>query len=335
MTTKHLTRESLRGKTIDAHSHLGVSLRAYASMDYPYAQSLEDLYYRQRAGGVDVNIVFPFSPDLYFDLPALVDGACMPAAHPISAVPYERENRLLMREVFSYFPQLSHRFIPFVSADPGRAIAEQLETLRALETEFPIYGLKILPVFCQSPVTCLLDIGRPLLDFARERNLPILLHTTADANEAFSKAPLAFRVIEANPDLRFCLAHCIGFHREYLDRAAALPNVFVDTAALKIQVQGAYEGLTVMAQGKEQFSADYTDYQQVMRALVDAYPDTMLWGSDSPAYTYITRRKQAENYYVDFNYKATYEDEVAALTTLPDALRRRVGNENTLKFLFG
>ncbi len=33
----------LVGKIIDVHAHTGVSLRAYATLSYPYAQSLEDL----------------------------------------------------------------------------------------------------------------------------------------------------------------------------------------------------------------------------------------------------------------------------------------------------
>ena len=335
MATPHLTRDQLIGKTIDAHAHLGFSLRAFASLGYPYAQSLEDLYYRQRAGGVDVNVVFPYAPDLYFEPHEVVKGNCVPDPAPISPVPYGLENRMLLREVFGFFPELSHRFLPFVSVDPGRLIAEQVAELEALEAEYPIYGLKLVPVFCQRPVTDLLDIGRPLLDFARERNLPVLLHTTTDPHEIYSRVDLTFQVVEANPDLRFCLAHCIGFHRGWLDRAAAMPNVFVDTSALKIQVQMVHEGNPLMAHGADLFPADYADHTAVMRALADAYPGTILWGTDSPAYTYMIRRKQAEDYYVTFNLKGSYEDEVAALNALPADLRRQVGNTNTLDFVFG
>ncbi len=333
--TPHLTREALQGKVIDSHAHLGVSVKAYASLEYPYAQSLEDLYYRQRAGGVDVNVVFPFTPDLFFDPRALIRGECVPAQPPLSPAPYALENRLLLREVFNYFPELAARFLPFISIDPGRLVAEQLDELHALEAEFPIYGIKIVPVFCQSPVTNLLAEGRPFLDFARTRNLPLLLHTTADPRETYSTAALAFQVIDANPDLRFCLAHCIGFHRGFLDRAAALPNVFVDTAAMKIQVQLAHEGSEIMAAGDDRFPADYADHTRVMQALATAYPDTLIWGSDAPAYSYIARRKQGEGHYLDFRLKAGYDDEVAALHALPVGLRRRVSNENTLRWLFG
>jgi predicted TIM-barrel fold metal-dependent hydrolase len=335
MAVQHLTREELAGKTIDAHAHLGFSLRAFASLGYPYAQSLEDLYYRQRAGNVDVNIVFPFTPDLYFEPHEVAKGNCVPDPAPISPVPYGLENRMVLREVFGFFPELSHRFLPFLSVDPGRAIPEQVADLTALADEYPIYGLKLVPVFCQSPVTALLEEGRPLLEFARARNLPVLLHTTTDPHEEYSRVDLTFRVVEANPDLRFCLAHCIGFHRGWLDRAAAMPNVFFDTAALKIQVQMVHEGNELMAHGPDLFPADYADHTAVMRALSDAYPDTLIWGTDSPAYTYMIRRKQAEDYYVTFNLKGSYEDEVAALNALPESLRQRVCNTNTLRFVFG
>jgi hypothetical protein len=61
----------------------------------------------------------------------------------------------------------------------------------------------------------------------------------------------------------------------------------------------------------------------------------MLWGSDSPWYTFICRRKQGEGSYLEFRLKARYEDEKAALDALSDDLRVRACNSNTLRFLFG
>ena len=54
MALRRLTADDLAGKVIDAHSHVGVSPAAYARMEYPYAQTVEGLYYRQLAGGVDL-----------------------------------------------------------------------------------------------------------------------------------------------------------------------------------------------------------------------------------------------------------------------------------------
>ena len=67
MQFRRLGPEDLAGKVIDIHSHAGVSLKAYMRTEFPYCQSFEDLYYRQIACGVDANVVFPFSEDLYFD----------------------------------------------------------------------------------------------------------------------------------------------------------------------------------------------------------------------------------------------------------------------------
>ena len=67
MVPKHLTTNDLRGKTIDCHSHAGVGLKYYSSLEYPYGQTVEAIYYKQRSSGVDVNVVFPASASLFFD----------------------------------------------------------------------------------------------------------------------------------------------------------------------------------------------------------------------------------------------------------------------------
>jgi len=336
MVTKHLKSADLRGKVIDSHVHLGISVKSYASMEFPYAQSLEDHYYRQLCGGVDASIVFPYAPDLYFDPQALVRrGECVPGNPPISPTPYGIENRMVIREIFEYFPELAQRFIPFISFDPGRAVEDQIQAALELERQWPIYGIKIVPVLCQSPVTCLLKEGLPIIEFARERNLPILLHTTPDSSERYSYTPMTFEVVEQNLDVRFCLAHCIGFSRAHLDRANELPNVFVDTAALKIQAQLMHEDCESVPDHEKRFPTNYADHKSVMMDLMRAYPNTLIWGSDAPAYSYFCHRKQGEDYYVDFKLKARYEDEVAALDALPADLRTQASNTNTLRFLFG
>jgi len=335
MAIRHIHPEELSDKRIDVHAHVGVSLKAFAAMEYPYAQTLEGLYYRQRTGGVDVNVVFPLGPDLFFDPHALLAGDAVPAAHPLSSVPYGIENQMLLREVFTFCPELSPRFLPFVSVDPGRKVDEQLELLEELDRDYPLYGIKIAPVLCQTPIARLLDRGAGFLDFARDRDLPFLFHTTVDPNESYSQASATLEVVEANPDLRFCLAHCIAFHRGYLDRAAALENCWVDTSALAIQVQLAASGSSLTATGSDRIDADFSDPNRVLRALVEAYPRTILWGTDSPAYAYICRRRQGEDTFEDFRLKARYEDEVAALESLPPSECQAISSHNTVRFLFG
>lgn len=328
--------QDFTGKTIDAHSHIGVSLKAYGRMEYPYAQSVEDLRYRQLSAGVDINVVFPFSPDLHFSLTDLIaSGKVKKAELPLSPSPYAVENRLLMREIYDYCPEASAHFIPFVSADPGRAVSEQLAELKGLEEEYPVYGLKIIGVACQTRVTELLSTSQALLDFAEERNIPVLFHTTSTADDEYSNAALVLKVVRLRPGVRFCLAHCILFHRGFLDEASSLPNAWVDTAAMKIQVDLVNDCVKGGMKREDLIDSDYSDYRVVMRDICERYPGMMLWGTDAPAYSYFSKRKQGAGTYRSFAYKGSYEEEVAGLRCLPETLQKQISNHNTVAFLFG
>ena len=335
MHEKHIQRQDLIGKVIDIHAHAGISIRLFAQGGFPSSSSVEDLYYRQHVNGVDYSVVFPRSPELFFDIPEYVEtGKLIPSMRPLSVAPYVQENRILLNEVFRFCPERANHFLPFVSVDPGRKIHEQLNALRAMEQEFPIYGLKIVPIACQSMVSKLLEEGEVFLEFAHERNWPILFHVTADPGEGFSGAEDTFQVLEKHPEIRYCLAHCIGLHRGYLDRADSMPNVWVDTSALKIQVQLAHENSPVMATPPNRLECDCSDHLKVMQALVQRYPRTIIWGSDAPAHSYISRRLQAEGYYREFRLKGTYEDEKAAWDILSQSERDQLGL-NALQFIFG
>ena len=79
---------------------------------------------------------------------------------------------------------------------------------------------------------------------------------------------------------------------------------------------------------------DYSDHTRVFQELVERYPTTMLWASDSPFHSYITRRLQGEGVYREFRLKGTYEEEKAALDAL-SAAQRALVSANTVRFLFG
>jgi hypothetical protein len=335
MPQRHIQPRDLANKVVDVHAHVGISLKSFAQLEFPYASTIEDIYYRQVACGVEASVVFPINANLFFDQPTyLATGKLVPAEKPISPVPYERENLMLLTELYRYCPERSGHFIPFVSADPGRKVKEQVESLRKLAQEYAIYGLKIVPVACQSPVAQLLDVGKPLMDLAAEMNWPVLFHVTTHPDERFSQASDTLDVIEQHPDMRFCLAHCIGLHHGMLKRAAALGNVWVDTAALKIQVQLAFEKSPLMALAPDRFPCDVSDYISVFRSLLEAYPQKMVWGSDAPYHSYIVRRLQAEGTYTDFRLKGTYEEEKAAYDALSPAAQAQV-HDNTITFIFG
>jgi len=330
---KHIQPVDLLGKTVDVHSHVGIQIREAAQIAFPYCSSVEDLHYRQIANGVDASVVFPISPAFFFDINFFVEtGRLVPAGRPVSAAPYERENRLLLNEVFVFCSELQNRFLPFISIDPGRKVREQIEVLRELEGDFPIYGVKVVPILCQSRVSELLGEGEVFLEFFAERNWPMLFHASTDPTDEFSSAADTFRVIERHPELRYCLAHCLGFHREFLERADALPNVWVDTAALKIQVELVRENSQYRT--PEMVDLDYSDHTRVIQELVERFPRTIVWGSDAPYHSYITRRLQGEGVYSDFCLKGTYEQEKAALDALSPEQRRQI-NLSTIQFLFG
>lgn len=335
MVSKHIQRQDLAGKVVDVHAHAGIGIRAFASNSFPYCCSIEDLYYRQTSNGVDCSVVFPTGPELFFDIPNFVrTGKLVPAEQPLSPAPYVQENRMLLNDVFRFCPEKSSHFLPFISVDPGRKIPEQLSVLRELEQEFPIYGMKIAPIACHSKVTELLEEGAVFLEFGAERNWPVLLHVTADVTEGFSGANETFQVIEKHPEIRFCLAHCISLHRGHLERADAMPNVWVDTSALKIQVQLAHENSTIMALPPDRLECDCSDHLKVMQALVEHFPRTIVWGSDAPYHSYINRRLQSEGRYHTFALKGTYEQEKAAWDVLSPEQRRQLAS-NTLQYVFG
>jgi predicted TIM-barrel fold metal-dependent hydrolase len=335
MVGKHIQRQDLAGKVVDVHAHAGLNIKSFADTGFPYGSSIEDLYYRQTANGVGCSVVFPTTVELFFDIPHFVaTGKLEPAAQPLSPAPYVQENRMLLTEIFRYCPERAGHFIPFVSVDPGRMIGGQLASLRELEQQFPIYGLKINPIGCQTKVTKLLEEGEVFLEFAAERNWPILFHVTSDPTEGFSYAGGTFQVIEKHPEIRYCLAHCIGLHRGFLEQADAAPNVWVDTSALKIQVDLAHQNSHIMALPPDRLECDCSDHLKVMQALVERFPKTIVWGSDAPYHSYCARRLQAEGQYYEFRLKGTYEQEKAAWDAVTPDQRHQLGL-NTAEFIFG
>ena len=292
-------RQELEGKIIDVHSHVGLHTGMYERLDYPCCQSIEGLYYRQLAGGVDVNVVFPFG------------------SYPTSSVPYEIDNRRLMKEVYEFCPELSDRFLPFICLDTANHVAQQIAAAKSLVEKYPIYGIKINPVDRKVSVNTLTSKGKAILNFAGELDVPLLFHAAPAGMDEYSSAEDILEIAETNPHLRICLAHSLLFCRDLLDRANLLPNVWVDTAAIKIQVDLVRE---LVSKGTldnvRLIDADFSDHCDVMRTLVAAYPNLIIWGSDSPAYIFMTRRQQGNGEFYDFRLPGRYEDEIAALKYL-------------------
>lgn len=326
------TGRSLSGKVIDVHTHVGIAVLDYLGGAFPYCQSAESLVYRMNTAKVDVAVAFPLGSSAFFaPLRFLRDTPLMANWPDLSHVPYAVENRLICEEAYEKVPMAQGRILPFACIDPGRYVRQQIKQMEELADEYPVYGLKAVGVRVQSSHHHLAGKASSLMDFAAERDWPVLLHSTAYEGDKYCHTSVNLDVARKFPHVRFCLAHCLGFDKHYLDEADALPNVWVDCAAMKIQI----EPEEILAVPERRFPSDYTDFRTVFRDLVRKYPKTMIWGTDSPAYSYIQKRTYADGSVVNFDLQGTYELEREALDALPKTSQKRVSNTNTRKFLFG
>ena len=185
-----------------------------------------------------------------------------------------------------------------------------------------------------SRVTELLGEGAAFMEFAIERDWPLLFHVTVHPEEEFSQVSDTYKVIERHPELRYCLAHSISFHRGYLELAGQMPNVWFETSGINILTQLTYEDSAIMPLPRDRFDCDYSDHIKVMQALAECYTETILWGADAPYHSYIHRRMQGEGKYYEFRLKGTYEQEKAALDVLPASVRAQI-SKNSVEYLFG
>src|SRR5690606_21402023 len=139
-------------------------------------------------------------------------------------------------------------------------------------------------------VSDLLTSGRVLVDFAAQHNLPFLIHSSIASYDGWSQAADILRVAEQNPQVRFCLAHSCRFDEPSLDRVAELPNTWFDISAHGIHCHAAVRNLPIVATRPRRFASDYENPATVLRDLADRYPRKLLWGTDSPFYSFISEK---------------------------------------------
>jgi len=323
-------------KIIDIHSHAGVAIDNYFKMEWPYAESIESLYFKQLVSGVDCNVIFPVGPELHADFYELVENDNYHSAkNPISSFPFKTEHQIIFKELESFYETEENckRFLPFLSFDPGRKVTEQLKSIKQLCESRVCYGIKINATTCRINVSNLNNIP-DFFDIVHEFDLPVIFHSTCDESEGYSWARKILD-IQKKFNFRCCLAHGICFHKAFLDEAAARQNVWVDTAALKIMLQFVQENYLSSGCNSDFLNLDYNNPAKALYELARIYPDTIIWGTDSPFYSYISTRKLKDGSTVEFNYKSSIFDEVKALNYLPQEYKKRIANTNSLKFIFG
>ncbi len=320
---------------IDVHTHVGTDPANYLRGDFPYAQSAEDLLVRMDHSGVDVSVCFPFLYTSYLDFNSFLKGKMRKSRAGVCDVPYALENERLCQEVYEAYSQCTRRLLPFAFFDPSREQAGQVEVLKRLFEQYPLFGLKTATSYLQSPITDLLKEGECLLDFAAEQNIPFMLHTSVAPGDPWANVFSIFDVVKARPDVRFCLAHTCRFDRRALEQAAELPNCFVDFSAFHIHCDLVKANSSSVAGKDEQFRTTYTQPVKAMAKIAEKYPETMLWGTDSPYYCFMGRFINTAGETIITQLKCDTDAEINTFKKLPEKMRQRIGYENTVQYLFG
>ncbi len=315
---------------IDAHTHVGISTSNYiASASYPYALSFEDLVVRMDALGIDSSIIFPFESS-YYPLFGDDEAISSPAR---SSFPYEKENENLLREIFDVFPEYAERAIPFAMFDPTHETTKQAEALEELYAKYPICGLKTVTTYIKAFVK---DFNKPdnaIKKFALKYKLPITFHCSWFKEDIWANVFDVLDIAETTPELNFVLAHSARFSQVALDRAAALPNCFVDISAFKIHCDLAVEASEFVACGDDAFKADYSNPNETLKKLSETYPDTILWGSDTPYHYFAQKYIDQDGKVIDCRLFSRYDREMKILQSLPAELRQKIAYDNIMKFL--
>lgn len=313
---------------IDCHNHVGADLLFYLHGDFPYAQHLVAMHDEGRALGVDRWIVFPFVTHAALDIHAFWKNEIRDEKNKLHDVPYAFENRRLMREIYDLFPEEGKRMLPFAMVDPMRNTKAQAAELRKLRADYRFHGIKLQTTILQADIKHLNDAGRVFLDLAAEWDLPFLIHSSVNESDIWAQARDILDIAEANPHLRFCLAHSCRYDKECLDRVQSLPNTWFDCAAHCIHCEGVVKEMPYVAPKARRFDTDYADPARVIADLAAAYPNKFMWGSDSPFYSYA-----AEINGEVVRLISTYRREVEALKTSPAEVVECIANRNIRSFL--
>lgn len=310
---------------IDIHNHIGVEAAHYRKGDLPYAQTLEDLELKAAASGVTHCFVFPF---VSYPTAASAEDLQPPTPLPDVHIPYALANRNLLTEIRLLEGATKTQFSPIAILDPAREVAAQVGHLAQLHAERPFRALKIQGTIIQSKVTALLEEGRAFLDFARERDLPFLIHSSVYPQDTWSQSHDILKVVEAAPDLRFILAHSCRFQKSALDRVAELSNAWFDCSAHRIHCQLAALESPAVAAPDDRFATDYTRPEVVLRDLAEAYPEKLIWGTDSPFYSWVGE--------IDGRLEkllSSYAEEWDCVAQLPADRREAITHRNPIQWL--
>ncbi len=304
----------------DVHTHIGLDAGFYLRRWWPYSSTAVELLHHMDVAGIERAVCFPFTLPSAFDPYAFADRQTielMPGRFPV-----DRENELLSVEIARLDPL--KRLLQFAMFDPAREVAKQVERLGKLIGT--IAGLKTQTTVLQSPIRSLLNEGRDLMELAQQHDLPVLIHTAVNPADGWAQARDCLDVAEVFPRVRFNLAHSLRFDRECLERAATMPNVWVDCSAHLVHCALALKDAPAVAPRARRVDADYSKPAEVLATIYELLHDRYLWGSDYPYMSWC-----------DDNMSAvySYQQEADVLHALPPRVREGMASYAPERWLFG
>ncbi len=317
---------------IDVHTHIGISPKFYYQYGYPYALSVEDLIIRMNHLGIDYAVSFPFIDSAFY----VNNGTSkIETTTQYCNFPFELENRNLLNEVNEIFPEYRNRILPFLMFDPSREADKQAKFMEEMSEQYHVYGIKTATTYIQAFVNDLETKGKPILEFARKKNLPIIFHSSVHPEDPWASVWDIISLAERNPDIRICIAHSARFMEPILSMAAKLDNCFVDFSAFVIHCKLAVQNSPSIAVQKLRVKANYKDPLSVMVKMAEAYPKTMIWGSDTPFNYWIQKYYTADGKLTENRLDCEYREETNIVHGLPRSVKTNITYKNNLRFLFG
>ena len=310
----------MSGTLYDVHTHIGLDAGSYLRRWWPYSASAAELIQHMDAHGITYAVCFPFTLPSAFDPYAFADRNSIELTH--DRFPFDRENELLRVEIARLDPL--KRLIQFGMFDPAREVGRQVESLQKLVGT--IAGLKTQTTVLRSPIRALMNEGRDLMKLAQQHDLPVLVHTAVNPADAWAQARDCLDVAECFPRVRFNLAHSLRFDRECLQRAASMPNVWVDCSAHLVHCALALKDAPSVAPPARCVDADYTKPVEVLATIYEMLHERYLWGSDYPYMSWC-----------DDNMSAvySYRSEAEVLHALPPRLRDGMACQSAERWLYG
>lgn len=302
----------------DVHSHVGLDFGFYLRGWWPYAATAQDIIDHLESNRIDRAVVFPFG------LPSAFDPYTFAKTNKTELLPgrypFDRENEALIREVERVDSRCRLRVLAMI--DPSRQVFQQVRNLEKFQGRFT--GLKLQGTIIRSSVISLLGEGRPLMDFASEYRMPVLLHTSIDPEDTWSQVRDCLMVAEKFPRVRFNLAHSLRFYAPGLKQAAQMPNVWVDCSAHLAHCRLARGKHSAVAKKPDRVDADYSNPGHVLEVIHEMMAGKYMWGSDNPFMSWCD-----DTLKLLFTYKA----EADIFHALPEAVRISMGSTAPLAWL--